>query len=341
MIIVAGLIIIGILALIAAFFLVRDNKAKTGETSQQAMPKRVANKQVVTPTEPSASAKTESVLRPDSTVDKQPTIFAGPSTPIRTQESFPVPQVPFPTSTVKKQTVALSRADDTSTGRTFPTSIVNKQTVALSRADDTSTGRTFPTSAVNKQTVAIAEPLGPAKTQVSFPAPQVPFPTSTVNKQTVTLAEPSASTQTHILTKTPLLVQDAPITQTPVREIRPVQTPVHEIRPVQTPEQQAEADQIQAPVTPNQQQPTAKAFPETPMPLSIPSETVALPPSNTVSGPLSHSPSVDQQIAELIADTWALQQQAAEIGRRLNYLSTYIQHSPESESDGGDTDSKG
>jgi len=179
--------------------------------------------------------------------------------------------------------------------------------------------------------VAIAEPLGPAKTQVSFPAPQVPFPTSTVNKQTVTIAEPSASTQTHILTKTPLLVQDAPITQ----------IPVHEIRPVQTPAQQAEADQIQAPVAPNQQQPTAKAFPETHMPLSIPSETVALPPSNTVSGPLSHSPSVDQQIAELIADTWALQQQAAEIGRRLNYLSTYIQHSPESESDGGDTDSKG
>ena len=357
MIIVAGLIIIGILALIAAFFLVRDNKAKTGETSQQAMPKSVANKQVVTPTEPSASAKTEeAVLLPDSTVNKQPTIFAGPSTPTRTQESFPMPQVPFPTSTVNKQTVALSRADDTSTGRAFSTSTVNKQTVALSRADDTSTGRTFPTSTVNKQTVAIAEPLGPAKTQVSFPAPQVPFPTSTVNKQMVT-----ASTQTHILTKTPLLVQDAPITQipvheirpvqtpvhetrpiqTPVHEIRPVQTPVHEIRPVQTPAQQAEADQIQAPVAPNQQQPTAKAFPETHMPLSIPSETVALPPSNTVSGPLSHSPSVDQQIAELIADTWALQQQAAEIGRRLNYLSTYIQHSPESESDGGDTDSKG
>ncbi len=256
-----------------------------------------------------------------------------------------MPQVPFPTSTVNKQTVALSRADDTSTGRTFSTSTVNKQTVALSRADDTSTGRTFSTSTVNKQTVAppraddtstgrtfststvnkqtvaLADPLELAKTQVSFPAPQVPFPTSTVNKQTVTLAEPSASTQTHILTKTPLLVQDAPI----------IQTPVHEIRPIQTPIQQAETDQIQAPVTPNQQQPTAKAFPETQMPLSIPSETVPLPPSNTVSGPLSHSPSVDQQIAELIADTWALQQQAAEIGRRLNYLSTYIQHSPESE----------
>ena len=333
MIIVAGLIIIGFLALIAAFFLVRDNKAKTGEASQQAMPKQVANKQVVAPTEPSASAKTESAQLPDSTADKQPTTFAGPSAPTRTQESFPVPQVPFPISTV------------------------NKQTVASPRADDTSTGRTFPASAVNKQTVALADkPLGPAKTQVSFPAPQVPFPTSTVNKQTVTLAEPpsvptqthtpgpvslraarvelaepSTSIQTRTLTKTPLLVQDAPITQ----------TPVHEIRPIQTPAQQAESDQRQAPVAPNRQQPTNKAFPEAHMPLSIPSETVPLPPSNTVAGPLlSHSPSIDQQIAELIADTWALQQQAAEIGRRLNYLSTYIQHSPASESDGRDTDSK-
>jgi hypothetical protein len=308
MIIVAGLIIIGILALIAAFFLVRDNKAKTGETSQQAMPKQAANNQAVTLAEPSASAETEeSALLPDSTGDKQPTVFAGPSAPTRTQESFPVPQVPFPTSTV------------------------NKQTVAPPRADNTSTGRTFPTSAVNKQTVTLAEPLEPAKTQVSFPVPQVPFPTSTVNKQTVTLTEPSASTQTHTLTKTPLLAQDAPITQTPVHEIQPIQTSV----------QQAEANQIQAPVAPNQQQPTDKAFPETRMPLSIPSETVPLPPSNTVSEPLSHSPPIDQQIAELIADAWALQQQAAEIGRRLNYLSIYVQHSPTSASDGRDTDSKG
>jgi hypothetical protein len=282
-IIEAGLIIIGILALIAAFFLVRD-KAKTSETSQQAMPKQVANKQTVTLAEPSASTKTESALLPGSTVDEQPTVFAEPLESAKTEVSFPAPQVPFPTSAVNKQTVILAE-----------------------------------------------EPLGSARTQVSFPAPQAPFPTSTVNKQAVTLAEPSASTQTRTLTKTSLLVQDAPITQTPVHEIQPIQPPV----------QQAEADQIQAPVAPNWQQPTEKAFPETHMPLSIPSETIPLPPSNTGSGPLSHSPSIDQQIAELIADTWALQQQAAEIGRRLNYLSTYIQHSTASASDGRDTDSKG
>jgi hypothetical protein len=283
-IIEAGLIIIGILALIAAFFLVRD-KAKTSETSQQAMPKQVANKQTVTLAEPSASAKPESVLLPGSTADEQPTVFAKPLASAKTEELFPVPQVPFPTSTTNKQTVALAE-----------------------------------------------EPLGSARTQVSFPVPQAPFPTSTVNRQTVTLAEePSASTQTHTLTKTSLLVQDAPITQTPAHEIQPIQTPV----------QQAEADQIQAPVVPNWQQPTNKTFPETHMPVSILSETIPLPPSDTESGSLIHSPSVDQQIAELISDTWALQQQAAEIGRRLNYLSTYIQHSTASTSDGRDTNSKG
>jgi hypothetical protein len=62
---------------------------------------------------------------------------------------------------------------------------------------------------------------------------------------------------------------------------------------------------------------------------------------NPVPKLLPNPPSIDQQMAELIADTWALQQQAAELGRRLNYLSTCIQHSQASTPYKSDANSRG
>ncbi|HWS82982.1 MAG TPA: hypothetical protein VN207_01850 [Ktedonobacteraceae bacterium] len=182
----------------------------------------------------------------------------------------------------------------------------------------------FPVSAANQQPTAFAEPSGLAKTQAPFSAPQVPFPVY-ANQPPVTFVESSGSTETLTLEEIFFPVQEQEQT-TPVAP-----TPAQEIRPIQTQVQKAEPDQTHIPVALNEQltvQPD-KDLPETQMLSNTPSGVMPL---NPVSRSVSSSPSIDQQMAELIADTWALQQQAAELGRRLNYLSACIQHSTASAS---------
>ncbi len=254
--ITGGLIAIGILALIAAIFLLRG-KEKTSQANQQAVPKRAADKQTVAPAKPSASANTKS--------------------------SFPAPQVPFPVSAVSKQAVAPAEPSISAESFFVPQ-------------------EPFPTSTADKQTVALAEPSVSTETRA-------PSPVSTADKRTAAFAWPSESTET--LTEISFPVQSAPAAQTPVQELQLRQTPA----------QKVEQDQPQAPVALNGQL-TAKpdqGLSEMQTQSSIPS------------GGAPSSPSIDQQMAELIADTWALQQQAAELGRRLNYLSSCIQYSSASE----------
>jgi len=271
-----GLIAIGILALIAAIFLLRG-KAKTSQTNQQAVPKQAADKQAVAFAD-SGSARTQSapfsapqVPFPVSAANQQPTAFAEPSGLAKTQAPFPVQQIPFPVS------------------------------------------------AANQQPTAFVEPSGLAKTQA-------PFPVYAANKPPVTFVESSGSTETLTLEEIffPEQEQTTTVAQTPAPENQPIQIQV----------QKAEPDQTQTPVALNEQltiQPD-KDLPETQTLSNTPSGVMPLSPLNPVSRSVSSSPSIDQQMAELIADTWALQQQAAELGRRLNYLSACIQHSTASTS---------
>ena len=182
----------------------------------------------------------------------------------------------------------------------------------------------FPVSAANNQAVASAEPSFLAKTQPPSLVPQVPFPASAADKQTAVLAEPSISSrETLTLTEASFPAQTDAVAQTPVQE--------------------AEQDWTQVPVALNGQLTTQldQDLSETQTQSSIPSEVAPLSPLKPVSRSLRYSPSIDQQMAELIADTWALQQQAAEIGRRLNYLSNCIQYSLASEPHEPDANSKG
>jgi hypothetical protein len=282
-----GLIAIGILALIAAIFLLRG-KAKTSQTNQQAVPKQAADKQVVAFAD-SGSARTQSAPFSAPQVpfaNQQPTAFAEPSGLTKTQAPFPVQQVPFPVS------------------------------------------------AANQQPTAFAEPSGLAKTQAPFPVQQVPFPVYAANKPPVAFVESSGSTETLTLEEIFFPEQE----QEQATPVAPIPAP--EIRPIQTQVQKAEPDQTQIPVALNERltvQPD-KDLPETQTLSNTPSGVMPLSPLNPVSRSVSSSPSIDQQMAELIADTWALQQQAAELGRRLNYLSACIQHSTASASQEHESD---
>jgi hypothetical protein len=182
----------------------------------------------------------------------------------------------------------------------------------------------FPVSTANQQPTAFAESSGLAKTQAPFPVQQVPFPVYAANKPPVTSVESSGSTETLTLEEIFFPEQTTILAPTPAQGNQPIQTQV----------QKAEPDQTHIPVALNEQltvQPD-KDLPETQTLSSTPSGVMPLSPLNPVSRSVSSSPSIDQQMAELIADTWALQQQAAELGRRLNYLSACIQHSTASAS---------
>jgi len=251
------------------------------------------------------TSQTNQQAMPKRAADKQAVVLTKPSVLPKTQASFPGPQVPFPVSAANKQTM------------TFAEPSTSTQTLAPFSAPEVS----FPGSTADKQAVTFAESSVSTPTQAPFPGPQVPFSGSTANNQAVVLAEPSV------------------LTQAPEQLSSPVQTPPV----VQTPDQKAELDQTQVPVDLNDQL-TAKpdqGLSEMQTPSSIPSGVAPLSPSNPASKSLRHSPSIDQQMAELIADTWALQQQATEIGRRLNYLSTCIQYSSASEPHEPNTDGNG
>jgi len=276
-----GLIAIGVIALVAALFLLRS-KEKTSQPKQQVVHKPAANQQTADLARPSAPRKTQ-------------------ATP------FPVPQVPFPVSAANQQTVDLARPS----------------TSPMTQLPFPGTQTPFPGSGA----------------QASFPGTQTPFlgtqaplfPTPRADQEAVTFAEPSVTTET--------LIQGSLPVQTPDM----AQTSVWQIQTTHTPVEQSEPDQTLVPVALNGQL-SAKpnhGLPEAQMPSSTPSEAVPSPSLNPVLRLLPNPPSIDQQMAELIADTWALQQQAAELGRRLNYLSTCIQHSQASTPYKSDANNRG
>ncbi|HEX3642471.1 MAG TPA: hypothetical protein VHV10_14360 [Ktedonobacteraceae bacterium] len=219
-----------------------------------------------------------------------------------------------------------------------PKQAADKQAVAFADSGSART-QSAPFSApqvpfANQQPTAFAEPSGLAKTQAPFSAPQVPFPVYAANKPPVAFVESSGSTET-------LTLEEIFFPEQEQEQATPVApTPAPEIRPIQTQVQKAEPDQTQIPVALNERltvQPD-KDLPETQTLSNTPSGVMPLSPLNPVSRSVSSSPSIDQQMAELIADTWALQQQAAELGRRLNYLSACIQHSTASASQEHESD---
>ncbi len=250
------------------------------------------------------TSQTNQQAMPKQAADKQAVAFAD-SGSARTQSApFSAPQVPFPVSAANQQPAAFAEPSGLAkTQAPFPIQQVP-----------------FPVSA------ALAEPSGSAKTQAPFSAPQVSFPVYAANKPPGTFAESSGSTETLTLEEIFFPEQEQTTTVAP--------TPAQEIQPIQTHVQKAEPDQTQIPVALNEQLTVKsdKGFPETQTLSNTPSEVMPLSSLNPVSRSVSSSPSIDQQMAELIADTWALQQQAAELGRRLNYLSACIQHSTASTS---------
>jgi hypothetical protein len=226
------------------------------------------------------------------------------------------------TSPTNQQVVPKQAADEQAVAFAEPSRSAKTQSAPFSAPQVP-----FPVSAANQQPSAFAE-SGLAKTQSPFPVQQVPFPVYAANKPPGTFAESSGSTETLTLEEIFFPEQEQEQTTT----VAP--TAAHEIRPIQTQAQKAEPDQTQIPVALNEQLTVKsdKGFPETQTLSNTLSEVMPLSPLNPVSRSVSSSPSIDQQMAELIADTWALQQQAAELGRRLNYLSACIQHSTASTS---------
>jgi len=183
--------------------------------------------------------------------------------------------------------------------------------------------------AANKYPVALAEPSGLAKTLT-------PFPISTADKQFTTFVEPFEVTKpltqfdlytpddTQDLAKSSKATEEAQASS-PMQTTIVTQTSVQEIQPIQIQVQQVAPDQAQVPIALNEQ-PTAKLYddlPERQAQSSLASQIAPLP----ISRSLRRPPSIDEQMADLTADTWALQQQAAEIARRLSYLSACLQHS--------------
>jgi hypothetical protein len=277
-VITEGLIAIGILALIAALFLL-GGRAKSREANQHVRRKRAANKHPVALAEPSESAK---ILTP-----------------------FPVTQAPFPISTADKQFTDFVEFSES------------------------------------------------AKAIEPFSVPQVPSPISTVNKSLSTLIDPleMMETLTHFDLYAPEdhaqdLAKSSQATQEtqasfPMQTTIVTQTLVQEIQPRQTQVQQATSDQAQVPVALNEQS-TAKLhndLPEAQAQSSLASKMAPLPPAKPISRSLRRPPSIEEQMAALTTDAWALQQQAAEIICRLSYLSACLEHSPASAPDEPDDNS--
>lgn len=219
--------------------------------------------------------------------------------------------------------------------------VADKQVVDLARPSASVSPRTqlspfpvpqapFPVSSGRRQTASLAAPPVSANPQVAFPVPQVPFPVSAGSRETAGLAEPTvlANPQIAFPGQTTTVV---------------AQTPVWEIQSKRTQVELAQPNQAQVAVALNGQltDKPDQGLPEVQMQSSVSSGVVPIPSLNPASKLLPKSPSIDQQMAELIADTWVLQQQAAEIGRRLNYLSTCIQHSLASTTDEPDANSRG
>ncbi len=185
--------------------------------------------------------------------------------------------------------------------------------------------KAFPGSADSGQTAGPAEFTASADTQVAFSVP-------IADKQEVAVAEPSETTE--------ILIQVAFPAQSATAG---AQTPGWISQPGQAQVEFAQFNQVQASVVLDGQF-TAKpdqGFSEVQMQSGMSSGIAPLPPLRPESRLLLNPLSIDQQIAELITEVWALQQQVAEIGGRLNYLSTCIQRSRVSAPDNLDANGRG
>jgi hypothetical protein len=166
----------------------------------------------------------------------------------------------------------------------------------------------LPGSADNEQTTTVLAEL------TVLTDTQVPFSMPAADKQEVTLAESSHTTE--LLTQVAFPVQATTVV---------AQTPVWTVQSSQTQVAVALDEQLTAK--------SGQGLPEVRTQSGIPSGVAPLPPLKQGSGLLPNSLSIDQQMAELIAEVWTLQQQVAEIGGRLNSLSTCIRRSLVSASD--------
>lgn len=202
----------------------------------------------------------------------------------------------------------------------------NKQVVDLARPSvSPMTQGMGSVSAGNEQVAGFAESAVSARTEVTFSVP-------TADTQAGAFGEPSQMTETS--TQVAFPVQSTTVVaQTPVWKIQPTQTQVELTQPSQA--QVAVVLDGQLTAKPDQ------GLPEVQTQSGIPSGVMPLPPLKPGSRLFPHSLSIDQQMAELIAETWALQQQVAEIGCRLNYLNTCIQRSLVSASDEPGNTSRG
>lgn len=187
---------------------------------------------------------------------------------------------------------------------------VNKQVVDLARPSvSPMTQGVGSVSVGNGQVEGFAESAVSARTTVTFSVP-------TVDKQAGAFGEPSQMTET--LTQVAFPMQsNTVVAQTPVWNIQPAQTQIELTQPSQT--QVAVVLDGQLTAKPDQ------GFPGVQTQSGIPSGVASFPPLKPGASLFPNALSIDQQMAELIAETWALQQQVAEIGCRLNYLNTCIQ----------------
>lgn len=168
--------------------------------------------------------------------------------------------------------------------------------------------KAFPGSTDSGRIAGPAEFTASADMQVAFSVP-------IANKQEVAVAEPSETTE--------MLIQVA----FPAQAVTAVaQTPVWKIQPDQAQVELTQLNQTQAAVVLDGQltDKPDQGLPEVQMQSGMSSGIAPLPPLRPGSRLLLNPLSIDQQLAELIAEVWALQQQVAEIGGRLNYLSTCI-----------------
>jgi hypothetical protein len=185
--------------------------------------------------------------------------------------------------------------------------------------------KAFPGSADSGQTAGPAELTASTDTQVEFSVP-------IADKQEVAVAEPSETRE--MLAQVAFPAQTATVvTQTPVWRIQPDQAQI----------ELTQLSQAQVTVVLDGQL-TAKpdqGLPEVQTQSGIPSDVVPSQPLKLGSGLLLNSLSIDQQITELTAEVWALQQQVAEIGGRLNSLSTCIRRSIVSAPDNSEANGRG
>ncbi len=182
--------------------------------------------------------------------------------------------------------------------------------------------KAFPGSVDSGQTAGPAELTASADTQVEFSV-------LIADKQEMAVTEPSETRE--------MLAQVAQAATVVA------QTPVWRIQPDQAQIELTQLSQAQVTVVLDGQL-TAKpdqGLPEVQTQSGIPSDVVPSPPLKLGSGLLLNTLSIDQQITELTAEVWALQRQVAEIGGRLDSLSTCIRRSIVSAPDNSEANGRG